>query len=418
MVILSLALLFLAVVGRRLQGSWIAPGAFFALVWFGVVVGTWIGAPLYVRVTKTEIFDPAEYEVGTGAMAWVFVAALAVWVGSLIGGGFKRTIVKPALATSSRSVTLPNLRLAVVGSSALALFYVAILTWFSTVAPALRGILLPFVYLSPVLGGLLMATGFGRGLLFLSALSLVPDLWMGLYLGPGRAQTLVGIMLWVIGYLSGRVLVEQGKVRLHFRYVLFGAAAIPLVFALGIWAQQARFERAGVSVEPEFNLYKTRHIFFGFLPAFSHWSEEYWHDPSKPRLGAITFSGQFDFLGVFERPSFEDFEVDPGVFTNVYTFHREILEDFTLAGALIYVFLLGFLGGHSYRQVSRGSVRNLALLIIVYVFMAYSVVGSPFRFNSYLAAFLLAWAYLLLETSRGTPVRRGSLQKDRHANAL
>ena len=69
----ALLLIFLAVFARVQQGSWLAPGAFFALIWSIFVFAPLILAP--------------DFYMWSGAIWWILFVAFAVYVGSILGSG-------------------------------------------------------------------------------------------------------------------------------------------------------------------------------------------------------------------------------------------------------------------------------------------------------------------------------------------
>ena len=413
--VLGVALLGLAVVGRCLLGSWLAPGAFFALYWSVAFVVPMAALP--------------RDRVPASALLWVALAVVAVYSGSAVAyraGAVTRAPVrwvptKPETTTLTWAMLLcsglgfgaPLIATWTVGLSVsdllspAALFAVA--RAFSVGRyqqtydpPALGQVLLCFLLAAPLFGGLVAATADRRSLRLLSVTSLLPALAVTLT-QTQRAVTLAGMVLWVASYLAGKV--ACGAERLFTRRHLAagmasGIAFVALSFLAG-WARLGTLEREVLQdVAP-----KVVGAAGGHASIFGRWFETHALGDAAPGWGVYTFAGAFDKLGLGHRkPGIfeESLFLDSGDESNVYTLFRSLIEDFTVPGAIAVLSLVGILGGAAHLQVRNGRIAAITVLAGFYSWTVFGFAGSIWAYNSVIAAFLICGAVLWrLETRVG-----------------
>ena len=117
----------------------------------------------------------------------------------------------------------------------------------------------------------------------------------------------------------------------------------------------------------------------------------------------MTFAGIFDQLGLVERGNglFTEFaDLGNGDDSNVFTAFRGLIEDFGLAGALVFMAFLGALSDHLYQRLR--AARSLSLVPIFGItacWLLYSPIVSLFSYTSNVAGTLLLATYLWLFTS-------------------
>jgi len=90
--IIGLLLLAFALFARVQQGSWLAPGAFFALYWAVFVLLTLIIAP--------------DFDVRPEGLLWILFSVFAVYIGSVIGLG---KMLFKTVPSSERQTKIKNL---------------------------------------------------------------------------------------------------------------------------------------------------------------------------------------------------------------------------------------------------------------------------------------------------------------------
>jgi hypothetical protein len=96
--------------------------------------------------------------------------------------------------------------------------------------------------------------------------------------------------------------------------------------------------------------------------------------------------------GLFETTYFLSF----GESSNIYTVFRPLIEDFTVAGALTFLMLLGILGGVGFRGVTKGGWWAMPCLLVFYAVTLWSPITWLLIYNSQIAAVLGLAVVLLL----------------------
>jgi oligosaccharide repeat unit polymerase len=412
--IASVPLLAAALLGRGFQGSWVAPGPFFALYWSGALL-----APL--------LFAPRD-RVAPGVILWVFLAAVAVQIGSALGGGglarsdeqrvtpgervgamrflLPATAVCTLIALAAPLVALvaAGYGLAVFGSVRALVTAAAELSFGryteTYVPPLLSQAALPFLYAAPTFGGALAAAAKHRRHFLLSAITFLPPLLMTIT-QTQRLVTIAAMVLWAGSYLATRVL--QGRRGLFTpRHIALGlaaaAATVVMVFAAGL-ARSGEFDLTGLADLAD----KIQGAVFGYATGFSQWFESSTFDAGAPGLGRSTFAGLFDALGLGQRQLglfTERVVLWSGVETNIYTWFRPLIEDFTPVGALAVLTGVGVVAGAAHRAVTHGSIGALPVLAAFYATVLLSAYASIWAYNSILAAIVLFGAACVLMARR------------------
>jgi oligosaccharide repeat unit polymerase len=400
---LGLVLIAWAVSMRLAAGTWLQPYALFPLWWcFAGIL------PL--------ILAPKE-PVGPNAMLWVLAACICITVGAVIGNlGFKTRINSvPAPATDRELFvfqiivvvslvlgTLSNL-VFVLGSdvSVSDLFNIERLVVvsnqlyaqrFEEIAPhppVVSQLLLPFVYVAPLVGGILFVLRGEKRWKLICLISFVPAL-MVTVLQTTKAAVLFAMTLWLSGYFAARL--RRGKFAVFTKSQSFVARGVVAVVTALFFA--TTFARLAATDASLLNLVvaKLFSAAFSHMSVFSQWLSEYWDQPFNPSMGTVTFAGPLELLGYSRRI--------PGVFeqvislvigemSNIYTAFRPLIEDFTIPGALTILAILGFIGGVGFRLVAAGQWSGLSLLLIAYLTIMWTPITWLWFYNSLSATVVL-----------------------------
>ena len=390
------ALLLLAIRARRTHDSWLAPGAFFCLMW--------------TVYTLLPLLIAREYYFWAPAIWWITICVAAVYIGSLLGcGGHISRTGHPVIQE------LPMLRLLTVIFTSLGIASVlgmlllsghSITELFSleghtTLAEELSWaqrserylvirIFRLFIYAGGFFGGVLFLRG-GR---IVSLLPFVPAFIMSFILTT-RSWVFYTVLCWIGSYLSWRVM-RGDKILFTRRHFLALLVIIPVLSGFFIMAHLLRRGEVSIGLFKEI-LYSVFGVyFFGYLSAFSIWMEHGGWGPAT--LGAYTVGGIFNILGLRERRMglFEFVEIADGRMTNVYTVFRSLMEDFTPGGAILVLFLIGIVSGMVYRRVSRGDIRYVPALAMFYAFTLWTPITSLLNYNTIIAAWVVFGMYLFL----------------------
>jgi len=89
--------------------------------------------------------------------------------------------------------------------------------------------------------------------------------------------------------------------------------------------------------------------------------------------------------------------------TNIYTWFRGWIEDFTLPGALLGLWGVGVVAGFAYRRVATGMISWLPLLALYYACILGSYLTNILVYNSIVLAWLI---FFVLLSPRGLGLLR------------
>lgn len=395
-------LLGLATFARKSQRSWFAPGAYFTLVW---------------TVQVLLSFVVPEYVVWSGAIWWILLTCLVLYLGSVAG----RVIEGSVRTGRQRNVTMRNYinfqrPVAILGVSFLAgMSYTVLVRWsgieLSIDRPPLAyQLLLPFHFAGPLLGGMIFASGsFQGGRVWLTFLSLVPPASLAI-LFTGRTALIAPILFFIAGYLVVQIHVKRGILPLiGMRRILWGLIILSLFVAIGTGIYMLRIVReSGLSFKEEVAAYSNafsreallwswatvKPAVFGHVYSFSYYFVDAWRHPPEPHWGSIIFAAPLDFLGLGgERYPWEEFEIDRGVFSNIYTMLRAPMDDFGFWGALLWWLAIGMVQGWAYERVRRGSI--LPCVLVSWFYVDVTIIGGFFfRYNAIILSYMLVGLYL------------------------
>jgi oligosaccharide repeat unit polymerase len=385
-------LLICSAVGLRIAfRTWLTPAGCFSLFWSVLV--------LLALLTHTD------YPLKASGLWFILACSWTVILGEISVGRKEQQSITP-LRFDKLTVMADRLRgpLAVCITSGI----VCIIRkrFLGTELPTLGDqLLLSLNYAGLILGGLLWGLSGARSSRILALAGILPTLLLGIVI-TGRSSVYLGVVLWAASYLSSLVLLNTGKVRLWTKnHILAGTVIVVFLFGF-VWlltmfrAGTATLQDAATVGDYQSSISdqkaseawgRARSVYFGQLSAFCYWFDLNWpFDRLDPTLGCYTFAGPFDFFGIGERPYSEDVQLEPGERSNVYTFFKELITDFTLPGALIALFLLGLVGSVLYRSVASGSLACLVPLACLYAFIMFSCLSSLLRYNSPIVAALVA----------------------------
>jgi oligosaccharide repeat unit polymerase len=225
----------------------------------------------------------------------------------------------------------------------------------------------------------------------MKALTVVP-LLLALILGiieGARTSILLGLVLFFSAWMSGAMINDPHfnkkkpylKIALSSGALLLGFTAF---FVLIQWLRQGMD-----SIIVDLLIDRIRAYFFGYLAAFTQWVGEY---ESVHLSGVLTtFAGPFNLMGVMERSLgfYEPVNISLGISTNIFTALRGLVIDFSIPGAIIITFIMGFFLQLSYQRGISGSIINTLPISMFYAFTLYSPLISIFHYNSILFSWVI-----------------------------
>jgi oligosaccharide repeat unit polymerase len=424
---LGMVLPCIAIWMRLATGTWLHPAALFPMWWS-------FAAILPMVIAHEEPVSP-------WAVIWVIAATAVVSAAAIAGNGGIKTLRTPnppqASRLESQLIAWPMLIALVLGLGSSVVFalsagvsmsdltdisrlvvvsnqmYVARYGDTAAASPPLTSqALLPFVYLAPVLGGIVFVISRDRMWKFLALCTLLPAIAVTV-LQTTKAAILFGASLWLCGYFASRLRV--GKLKVYTRAHLILAAVlgtITTVFFFGVGL--ARMAATDTSLAAVVRV-KLVTAAFGHMSVFSTWLTDHWSQSFAPTLGAFTFAGPLEMLGFQKRvPGIFDnvVELIAGETSNIYTGFRPLIEDFSIPGALAALAILGFLSGASFRGVARGNAGWVPILIAAYMTILWTPITWFWIYNS-LTATVVAIGLMIvivrLVRGAGTAHTRGNI---------
>lgn len=392
-------LVLIAFVARRMQGTWVSPGAFFALFW--------------ATLTWMALIVAPDFEVWPVAVWAIVGAVIAVNIGTLIGG----TLWSSAPSSDPpQRPSLPGVRSLALLGAGLGLLAIALLLkslgqsaslFLSPAALAELGkqiassryeagyveplpirILMTGNYFAVMMGGCLAGLHPGRR---------GPAVWGGFVpaiafsaLTTARAGVLFCLVLWIGAYLAAGVHARRDLGQLLSRRTLiWGGLGLPTLVAGATLLQLSRY---GLGFDGLLYVLDRLRIWIaGFLAGFAAWLHT-GADSLGTSGGAFTFAGIFNLLGISSRTIglYADFVyVKDGYESNIYTAFRGIFEDFGILGGGLTLLLFGVIGGVAYGGLRRGKIFWLPPLALFYGLILFSHITSMLNYNSIFLAWLL-----------------------------
>jgi oligosaccharide repeat unit polymerase len=401
-----LVLIGLAVVARRVRGSWLSPGPLVGLVW-----SVYVGACLLLT----------DYKVYASGIWIIVLFVFSVLFGTVLSEGLAlRSSPSPRDRTSERETpaiwgtrslrfSLLFAMVAMVGCVHLLFVSVekfsldfslldmmslghlwSVARYRGEVEPWSVRLLIMWVYPAVLLAGISFALARNRARKWLAIAPLVPAALVGTIFAV-RAGLLISLICWFSGCFAVRYRQTAGTYALFQRRLVLSSSALIIVGLLifvGIDSVR-RFE--GGSLEITTDVSRLSKYLLGSVPAFTNWvhtSEE-----QEATMGAYTFAGVFDLLGIKQRQLgvYEEFQtLAGGEETNIYTLLRGLIQDFTLLGASLFGVLLGLLAGAAARSGSANHLRNVLVLAGYYAFIIFSPLSSLFTYNGLILAWVMA----------------------------
>ena len=228
---------------------------------------------------------------------------------------------------------------------------------------------------------------YNYGELKLMVLSSLPILVSGLAQN-GRAGTLMVVVIFFMAIILRAVIKEKkDKNKTLIRYGLYIAIVGAFVFIGGALFRYRNMETEGGS----FFLDSFKAYLLGGISAF----DTYLHNPDTPGLGfgRYSFSSLYALLGIAKNEvgvytNYLVFNVD-GDTTNIFTAFRQMIDDFGLLGASIYMFLLGVLGGKEWLRAKHGDNFSISFMLLFYMFLFHTPLLAVTVHNSILFSFIV-----------------------------
>ena len=251
-------------------------------------------------------------------------------------------------------------------------------------------------YACPLMGGFMYHYFKGWKKIF-SFAALLPVIIGGLAQGV-KMGIITGTFLFMIGFVVSSMMLNiriniKGR---HILYAIVGVIGFLMLLMLSMMFRIGRVDLDTLQIVSG----KMISYSLGHLPAFDIWFAQYHDNINNLTLGAKTFYGISNPLGILKREQgvfTVMYEVSPyGDMTNVFTVFRLIIEDFGLFGSPVYLFIMGIISKAIYTnfQLQRHIFMNATLLCAEYFFITWSFVTSIFAYTTYIA--MVVYLFLLI----------------------
>ena len=262
-----------------------------------------------------------------------------------------------------------------------------------------------FSYAAPIIGGFCYRV-VNKWNKLLCVITLIPGTFIALTQSL-KMGMITSFMLWFGSYVTcsysfGLSIQLKLKSLLRFIYIvliLFFILFVSMVLRYGEINDKTIFETS-----QKFISYS-----LGHMHNIDRWYTTY--IPQDLTLGSRTFFGISNLLGVEERvqgiyPEFMNVGKN-GFFgiSNTFTIFRPLVEDFSEVGAMIFMFIIGFVSNMSVKALTihRFVYFNQTLLIAIYAYLMWSFSASFYAYTSYLATFFLIYfIFRILQTKTTT----------------
>ncbi|HIF82424.1 MAG TPA: oligosaccharide repeat unit polymerase [Candidatus Marinimicrobia bacterium] len=390
-----------ALMARKITGTWLSPGSFFAISWSFFLIVPLLFAPEF-KVDLLGIWFIAILSMACAAGSVIAYKPPSIdslvsnepnkknpshlfrplWVLILISFGGVILLFRHALDTynfgyySMGWVSIPNL-IAVDRYSGYINY------------PFIIKYSLYCIYPANLLGGLLLSMR--QISLKMKVLTVVP-LLLALILGiieGARTSILLGLVLFFSAWMSGAMIngSNHNYNKSYFKMAFSGGALMitfTVFFVLIQWLRQGMD-----SIIVDLLIDRIRAYFFGYLAAFTQWIGTI--DSSNLSGGLTTFAGPFNLLGVMERSLgfYDPANISLGISTNIFTALRGLVIDFSIPGSIFIAFIVGFFLQLSYQRGISGTIINTLPISMFYAFTLYSPLISIFHYNSILFSWIV-----------------------------
>lgn len=192
---------------------------------------------------------------------------------------------------------------------------------------------------------------------------------------------LTGIVLWIAGWVAGQAY-SRGAYRFHPRQVtghLLGAAG--LLSLLMLMTQALRMNRLHSVDDVLYAFDRLRIYFIGHMPVFGHWLTHLYPHQTRYLWGVESFSGLAQLLGVHERQVGLYETTADFTSSNIYTALRPLLEDFGLAGGVVFLLVFAAIGGWGWRLLVRGRLVGAGPLAALIAYVVFSPIASVLTYS-------------------------------------
>lgn len=256
-------------------------------------------------------------------------------------------------------------------------------------------LMLVFTYFAPLWGGFIRQFIQQKKLTYLM---LLPGIFVALTQGV-KMCLITSIMLYIAGLIIAS-LVFKKKVRVTLKsltLIVLGVVGLVALLMVSMMFRIGSFDLSTFDeVKTKFATYALGHI-----SAFTQWYDTYDDLAMEHYFGAVNFAGLSSKVGLYKRELglFQEMiPVSADGATNVYTVFRVLIIDYSIAGSLVYLFLVGVISNFCYRLVQKRqafkSTFSIVLLACSYFTILWSFCTSIYVYASYIVVFFIFYFFV------------------------
>lgn len=412
-----------AYIARRIQGSWVAPGAAFAGVWF-------IATALALLLSPTETVYTSGYVV---ALMFVVVSVAGSSISMMsrrkrrdvteLGVKRMRILRRVYWITLTLGALAPFVVYFAIGRSYMSssIMYMAAAVSKARyteefTSPLSLRLAYMFLYLTALSGGFLAATEQAKRRIPWATLLWIIPATITTLITTERALVLICILSWVSGLVSGMAFTGAFRKLRISKIIIYATTALTVVFAFFVLTQLFRWG----SLEQDNTKSAAGHIntyFSGHMTAFGYWIDHRNECPGDLEMGKVSFAGVAQMMGLYKRDLglFTEYvDLGNGETTNIYTGLRPLIEDFSIPGALAFTFVFAALGGFGWVLLRKGKLWGAPVVASYLLFVFLSPITCVYTYSSTLGAvvlftILLAWLDIVPNRTKKSVMRAANV---------
>lgn len=266
---------------------------------------------------------------------------------------------------------------------------------------------MPFIYSTCVMDGYFMAYSLAVRCKYRTKFILLEGgLAILAFFSTGKSLLLWGIFLWIAGFLTGKQVFLNVKIHKKtlknfllkdkYKFIVLCLIVILLLMLMMFVRKQRNLTDI---LESMFS------YGFGQMPCFALWFNNIDRAELQYSMGGQVFYGIMDELG-FSKLASDNFPLNMelfylGVFSNIYTVHRCVIEDFGLIGSAFFWLLFGIASGESEKKCIYGqnTLFYTVLICAFYTFIIFSFIISAWHYLTIFLAIIL-WGMELFYIER------------------
>jgi len=270
-------------------------------------------------------------------------------------------------------------------------------------------VLMAFLYSAGFLGGMfaVLCRGFWNRIL-----ALLPFVVMILFTLTNGVKSgfILLFIIWASGYAGAWVWKYNGRMKKIGR--LIGRLTLVLLLILALIPLTQTLRSGKVSSGTEL-INAGALSYFCPVNTFTIWYKTYDHTNISGFRNTLSGVNNF-FFSQREVGLYGDENIVPGnygnrpVQTNVYTMARGLIEDFSLPGAMIVLFLTGILSQFLYERTKRKSLISLGFLSLFYSILFWSMTVNIINYNTIILCWMISFTALLIIKRNNFIVQQGT----------